>query len=88
VKVIEEETFDYCTSLSSLVIPGSVETIGKNAFYNLSFYDEDGNPLPHTASALSGHSYAGNGDWKLYRIADRGEPASPTQKQEAEPRSV
>jgi hypothetical protein len=52
-----------------LVISSSVETIGKDAFYILYFYDEDGNPLPQSASALSGHSFAGNGDWKLYRIA-------------------
>jgi hypothetical protein len=70
VEAIGENAFYYCPSLTSVVIPGSVETIGKNAFYILSFYDEDGNALPTVASDLSGHSYAGVGDCKLYRIAD------------------
>ncbi len=62
---IGDSAFSDCY-LSSVNVPGSVKTIGNQAFYQMVFFDEDGNRLPQDAESLAGYAYKGV-DGRLYR---------------------
>ncbi|MBE6520263.1 MAG: leucine-rich repeat domain-containing protein [Thermoplasmata archaeon] len=69
---IGDGAFEVCGSLREVLIPASVESVGEDAFGDLSFLGQDGEELDQDAEALRGHLYLGEGDGRLYRADGEG----------------
>ncbi|MCQ2070203.1 MAG: leucine-rich repeat domain-containing protein [archaeon] len=76
VATIGKNSIRGCSELSFLSFGKGLTTIGSNALYGYTFYDEDGNQLKITASKLKGKMFTGEGD-KVFREGSGYNPEPP-----------
>ena len=65
---IPYRTFAYCTKLSTVIIPGKVETIGVSAFFGAGLTDIE---IPETVREIKGNAFWGNSSLATVRVCGR-----------------